>query len=103
VASPAPPAPAPVPEPPPAPAPVALPETAPDEEPLAGPGLDLKSTPAGATFFVNGKKVGKAPLQVAQRKGKLRVLATKPGYKRWFRVMWHKEDLTKVHARMDRK
>jgi hypothetical protein len=99
-ATPAPPSPAPEPTP-------AVPEPTPEPlEPvstLSGPGLDIESTPPGATFFVNGKKIGKAPSQVLVKKGRLKVSATKPGYKRWFRVMWHTKDLTKVKAKLERK
>jgi hypothetical protein len=79
------------------------PADAPPAPVRTGPRLDLTSTPSGAVFFVNGKRVGKGPLQLPHKKGRVRVVAVKPGFRRWQRLVVVKGEVASVHAKLRRK
>lgn len=112
-APPAAPAPAPVAAPDPAPAPPAEPEPEiedpepdkPRRRPVPSDGmvtLDLRSNPAGAIFFVDGKNVGKSPVKVKVKAGKrVKVSAQLKGYTEWKDRLRAKDD-RRVTARLKR-
>jgi hypothetical protein len=65
--------------------------------------LDLRSDPPGAIFFVDGKKVGKAPVKVKVKAGrKVKVEARLKGYPDWKDRIRARDD-RKVTARLNGK
>jgi len=99
-ARPAPAEPSPPTESPPSPTP-ARPEGTP--KPNTGT-LSLASTPPGAVVFIDGKKVGRAPIQVSYKRGRHVVVAAKSGYRRWTKsVVIRSDESVDVHARLVKK
>jgi hypothetical protein len=63
--------------------------------------LDLRSTPRGATFYVDGKKVGRGPVKVSVKAGKrVKVVAKLKGYAEWTDSVSVKDKNKKVSAKL---
>jgi hypothetical protein len=64
-----------------------------------GAQLRLSSKPAGATFKVNGREVGRAPLKLElERFETVNIQASLPGRKPWRRKVYLRTPVTKVEA-----
>jgi hypothetical protein len=62
--------------------------------------LDIISSPAGATVFINNYEIGKTPFSRSIRKGKYTVTLIKENYNDWERTISHNED-QEIEAEMD--